>query len=258
METFSFSTLLAVSAEESGALSGLPVKPVWMCYLAGNGPRLWRGAPPGRIRGGVLSASDARLTQIGDPGLFCQQAVRECRARGAFGFWANWSREPTESMETFTAALDAALSEQKLALFVPEPYGGCCPSAHVLISSALCGGTLKQRLTDAVERFGRRRVVLAVERMREDFSLPAPEGRGSRLSPGALERLMQRLHPKVHYAPEFCASYFTYEQDEQTHFVLFDTAEDVKKKLRLAEQLELEYVLMAWQENRELFVRPPS
>ena len=205
MENFTFLTMLAIAAGEAEVLSALNVTPVWMCYQAGNGPRLWRGAPPSRIHGGVLMASDVRLSQLGSPALFCRQAVRECRARGASGFWANWSREPTEDMEGFTSALGAALWEQKLDFFVQEPYGECCPTAHVLISSALSGGTLRQRLGEAMERFGADRVVLAVERMREDFPLPAPEGQGKRLSHDELDRLMQ-LQPRLQYASEFCSS----------------------------------------------------
>lgn len=47
-----------------------------------------------------------------------------------------------------------------------------------MISSALSGGSLRQRLEEAVERYGPQRTTLAVERVAEDFFLPPQPGRG--------------------------------------------------------------------------------
>ena len=90
--------------------------------------------------------------------------------------------------------------------------------------------------------------MLAVERMGEDFSLPAPDGQGRPLGWTRAAEQSRRLGAAVHHSPELCASYYTYPQGEQTHLVLFDTDEDVREKLRLAQRLGVERVLLAAQE----------
>ncbi|MCD7928997.1 MAG: hypothetical protein LUF86_02410 [Clostridiales bacterium] len=222
-----------------------------MAYRAGDGPRLYRAAPPETISGGVLAAEDSRLRQVGGSAVFCQQAVRECRARGASGFWANWSRPAEGPMAALTAELDAALTRQGLTLWVGEPYGTSCPTAQVLISSALSGGTLRGRLNGALERMGKDRVVLAVERMAMDFSLPAVSGQGQPLTQRELAALREQHQPKCWYSGEFCAWYFTYEREGQVHLVLYDDGESVRRKLLLAKELGMAQALVAWAEVKD-------
>jgi hypothetical protein len=251
--------LCAVSPNQGAELNNFPVQPVWLCYRAGNGPKLYRNAPPSAIKGGLLAVSDTALEQIGSNGYFCRQAVRECQARGASGLFANWSKPPSPQMQGLTAALEEALTQQNLSLWVTEDYGSCCTGAKVLISSALSGGTLRLRLKEAAERFTPERTVLAIERICADFPLPAPDGEGTHLSPQAFQELKEAFHPTVHDSPPLCAHYFTYSKENSVHFVLFDTADSVKKKLCLAKELGLSAVFFAWDEvgewAKELF--PP-
>ena len=248
MESFSGELLLALTPEQRGRLRGRRCTPVWLCYSLRNGPRLWRCAAPETIRGGVLMAEDSAQGELGDPALCCAQAVRECEARGAAGFWANWEHPPSPAREALTARLERSLQAAGRSLYVNEPYAACTESARVLISSALSGGTLEARLTEALERYGRPRLVLAVERVAEAFCLPAPSGRGEYLTPGQVEALRRRHGARVHRSRELCESYFTYQDGEQTRLVLFDTDEDVREKLRLAQRLGLERVLLALEE----------
>ncbi|MCD8334711.1 MAG: hypothetical protein LUC35_05100 [Clostridiales bacterium] len=252
MEKSAFPRLFcAVTTGEAQSLKQWPLEPVWMAYRAGDGPRLYRAAPPEAISGGVLAAEDSRLRQVGGGAVFCQQAARECKARGAAGFWANWSRPAEGTMSALTAELDAALDRQGLALWVGEPYGPGCPTAQVLISSALSGGTLKGRLGEAMERLGRNRVVLAVERMAADFALPAVSSQGQPLTRRELAALQERYRPKRWYAEELCAWYFTYEQEGQVHLVLYDDGESIRRKLLLAKELGIAQALVAWAEVKD-------
>lgn len=248
MESFSGELLLALTPEQRFRLRGRSCTPVWLCYRLRSGPRLWRCAAPETVRGGVLMAEDSALGELGDGTFCCAQAVRECEARQAVGFWANWERAPFPALEAFTAQLERALLAAGRVLYVNEAFGGCTRRARVLISSALSGGTLEERLTEALERWGRERLVLAVERTAEDFRLRAPTGRGERLRPGQVEALRRRYAAKVYRSAELCESYFTYQAGEHIHLVLFDTDEDVREKLRLAQKLGLERVLLALEE----------
>lgn len=221
-----------------------------LAYRLEDGPKLYRSAAPEEIQGGILAVDDTPLRQIGSSQFLCRQAVRECRARGAIGLFANWSRKPSQEMAQLTAQLEQALLDAGLALWVPEMYANCVRQAKILISSALSGGTLRRRLEEAVQRYQLQRVTLAVERMAEDFLLPSQNGCGTPLSPQQLEERIRTLHPSVYYSAELCAHYFTYAQGSQIHFVLFDTYGSLRKKWQLASQLGLPYTLFAWEEVR--------
>lgn len=221
--------------------------PVWMCYQAGSRARLYRTHSPTAIRGGILMADDSHLTQMESYDWFCRQTVQECLARHALGFCANWSKAPTAPQRQLTSALETALTQRGLSLWVTEPYADCCTSAHVLISSAISGGTLRRRLCDAIAQYGAPRVTLAIECLSQQFPLPCPTGQGVPLTAVELQRHLD-LHPTLHSAEEFCARYFTLCNDTQTSLVLFDTADTIQQKLRLARDLGLSQVMVAWSE----------
>lgn len=232
-------------------LRDIPVQDALIAHLAyrlEDGPKLYRSTAPEEIHGGILAVDDTPLKHIGNCQFLCRQAVRECRARGAIGLFANWSRKPSQEMARLTAELEQALMDADLLLWVPEVYANCVRQGNILISSAISGGSLKQRLSDAAACYHPRRVTLAVERMAEDFLLPARNGCGSPLSRQQLQERIRTLHPSVYYSAELCAHYFTYSKNGQLHFVLFDTYGSLRKKWHLASQLGLPYILFAWQE----------
>ena len=94
-------------------------------------------------------------------------------------------------------------------LYVTEAYAPFSDSAIALIPSALSGGSLQQRLQEAVERFGAARVALAVERVAEDFFLPSPTGQGMPLTREELRQRLEERAPSVFFSSELCAHYFT-------------------------------------------------
>lgn len=221
--------------------------PFWLCYQAGSGPRLYRCAPQSQISGGVLCAHDGSLDQCGDPAFFCRQVVRECQAVHALGFCANWSRPPVPPIRQLTYTLGNALASRGLTLFVTEPYGEVCQRAKVLIS---CGSavSIRERLKNACELYGPERVVMVYEQICEDHTLPTKQLHGTRLSPQRLEGLVERFSPQIHNADALFLRYFTYEWENQTHFVVFDDESTLRQKLDLAQELGLFGVLSAFQE----------
>jgi hypothetical protein len=148
-------------------------------------------------------------------------------------------------MTRLTVQLEGALEQAGLTLYVNEPYGLCAPRARVFLSSALSGGTLEGRICAARKEYGRERVVLAVERMGEDFTLPAPDGQGRHLGSKSAAEMARTRGLTVFRSEELCASYCTFQEGDSTHLLLFDTDEDVREKLRLAQRLGVERVLLA-------------
>ena len=60
----------------------------------------------------------------------------------------------------------------------------------------------------------------------------------------ALERLRSERGGSVFFDHDLCAHYFTYMAGGEGHFVLFDDAGSICKKLRLAQELGVESAIL--------------
>lgn len=232
-------------------LRGWNVISAHLAYRVGRGPRLLRarGAiPPG---GGLMVVDDQGFDGQGPMGPFCQEVLRECLARNFSGVVLDFEgRLPP--LAQLAVQLEDGLSRRGLALYVQEMYGHCTRRARVLIPSALSGGSLASRLEEAGERFGRDRLVLALQRSAEDFRLPAPTGSGLPLSRKELADRMARLRPSVFFSGELCARYFTYMSRENgAHFVLFDDGDTLRRKMEVARRLGVRTFIAPWADLEE-------
>lgn len=229
------------------ALQGWRVTPAHLTYRLGPGPHLFR-ADSTAPRGGLMVVDDQDFNGLGPAGPLCQEILRECQARNFSGAILDFENR-LPPLEQMAAALDEQFARRGWTLFVPERYASKAPHARVMIPSALSGGSLQQRLEEALERFGESRVVLALEKRAEDFRLPSPSGCGQSLNEQDLEALMNRLRPSVFFSGELCARYFTYMSRENgAHFVLFDDGDTLRRKLDVARQLSIRTFLAPWAE----------
>ena len=176
---------------------GLPVAHV--AYRVGGGPHLFRASIPVSVRGGLMVIDNTGFDGRGEAGPFCQEVLRECMARGYDGILCDFEGHPLQVLAQAVRTLGELTKKRGWPLYVTEAYAPFSDSAIALIPSALSGGSLQQRLQEAVERFGAARVALAVERVAEDFFLPSPTGQGMPLT---REELRQRLEER---APASCA-----------------------------------------------------
>ena len=230
---------------------GLPVAHV--AYRVGGGPHLFRANMPVTLRGGLMVVDNTGFDGRGEAGPLCQEILRECMARGFDGILCDFEGYPVPVLAGAVKALGEACRRRGWPLYVTEAYGGSADSAKVLISSALSGGSLAQRLGEAVQRYGQDRVALAVERVAEDFYLPSPSGQGQPLSLEELRRLMEERSPSVFFSTELCAHYFTYMSRENgAHFVLFDDAGSIRKKLQVARGLGIRQAVLSYPQVEDL------
>ena len=235
----------------AAARFGLPV--AHAAYRVGGGPHLFRANLPLPVRGGLMAVDCAGFTGGGESGLFCQEVLRECAARGFTGVLCDFEGRPLPLLIQILRELEGMLEKRGWPLYVPEHYGSHTSRARVLISSALSGGSLAQRLQEAAERYGPERTVLAVERVAEDFFLPAPDGQGRVLDREELAAMLESRSPSVFFSTELCAHYFTYMSRENgAHFVLFDDAGSIRKKLRLAQAAGISQAVLSYPQVDDL------
>lgn len=232
---------LLAQARETGLTLG------HMAYRVGRGPHLFRSGVPVPLRGGLMVVDSLGFDGQGDPGVLCQEILRECTARGFRGVICDFRGRPLPLLERALTTLDRMLSRKGLTLHVPESYGLCVQTARVLIPSALSGGSLSQRLEEAALRFGSPdRITLAVQRVAEDFFLPSPTGRGQPLTREELTRKIKERAPSIFFSNELCARYFTYMcRESGAHFVLFDDERSICQKLQVAQRLGIRRAIAA-------------
>lgn len=229
-------------------LRGWEVRAAHLAYRLSPGMRLLRLQGGQQLRGGIMAVGDCTADPSGPPETFCLDVERECAARGYRGVLLDFDRR-LPPLSRLIQRLDGLLSRKGVALFVPEYYAPLAPHAKIMVSSAISGGSLSQRLQEVCGRFGSDRVVLAVEKAAEDFLLPALTGSGVPLTPEALEQLRAGIRPTVFFSRELCARYFTYRSpDGGVHFVLFDDPDTMARKLELARQAGIHRFLLPWPE----------
>ena len=245
--------ILAAPPDQARAAQrfGLPV--AHTAYRVGGGPHLFRASIPVTLRGGLMAVDNTGFDGRGEAGPLCQEILRECMARGFDGILCDFEGRPLPVLAAAVKALGEACRKRGWPLYVPEAYGPCSDSALVLIPSALSGGSLQLRLQEAAERYGAGRVALAVERSAEDFFLPSPTGQGAPLTREELQKRMEALSPSVFFSNELCAHYFTYmSRQNGAHFVLFDDAGSIRKKLQVAGALGISSAVLAYPQVDDL------
>ena len=243
--------ILAAPPEDVTAAQAHGLTLAHMAYRVGGGPHLFRSNQPIPARGGLMYIDDGGFDGRGTPDAFCQEVVRECAARGFGGVICAFDRK-LPLLSAVVEQLGPMLVRQGRSFYVSEPYGRCTATGRVLIPTALSGGSLRQRLGEAAERYGAGRVALAVGRTAADFFLPSPDGQGRPLTREELKARLEERSPSVFFSDELCARYFTYmNRQSGAHFVLFDDAGSIRKKLRLAEALGIDRALL-WPEVSDL------
>lgn len=223
-----------------------------VAYRVGEDSVLLRQSVLLQARGGLLAVTDQEAPPIDDPEKLSAAAVRECGRRGYTGVLLDFQSRSPDRL-AFARQLAAVLAQTRRTLYVPEEYGPAVPGAVALICTALSGGDFAQRLREAASAAdGAGKLALDVQRLRMDFTLPARTGEGRPLTAEEFQALTEREAPAVFFSQELCARYFTYTHEGQTHFVLFDDAGTIRKKLQTGAALGYAAAFLMFPEVRDL------
>jgi hypothetical protein len=218
---------------------GLPI--AHMAYRLGNGSHLYRANFPAMPQGGLMMINEDQFDGQGDIGIFCREVLRECTAKKFSGVVFDVESPPTPALTRIISTLSEQTARRGWSFYLPESYTNYSKTAKIMISSALSGGTLQQRLKDAADHYGSDRIVLCIDRSAEDFYLPAPKGAGNPLSRDELKKRIESLAPSVFFSNELCAHYFTYMSRESgAHFILFDDLGSIRKKISVAQEVGIQ------------------
>ena len=122
----------------------------------------------------------------------------------------------------------------------------------MLLCTALSGGTLEGRLNQAAARYGAEHLALDLQRLAMDFPVPCPSGQGTPLTRSQLAALAAGR--STFCSDALCARYFTLTREGRTHFILFDDAQTLRRKLALARSLGIRDALVMLPEVEDILV----
>ncbi|WP_308856142.1 hypothetical protein [uncultured Oscillibacter sp.] len=222
-----------------------------VAYRIGPESQLLRQSLLLQTHGGLLTLGDRDAPPISAPEALCAGILRECARRSYTGVLLDFEARPAADRKVFAAMLAQQLRKTRRTLYVPE---SCAVSGAVpLICTALSGGSFPQLLQEAARQFGgAEHLGLDVQRLRMDFTLPAKSGEGRPLSADEFRALVEKESPAVFFSQELCARYFTYMQDQETHFVLFDDESTLRQKLKTGEAMGFSTAFFMWPEIRDI------
>lgn len=249
------SHLILTAAPEDlsrAAAHNLPV--AHLAYQIGQGFHLFRANIPLGLRGGLMMLGDGGPDvdlASGTPETLAAEVMRECIQRGFHGVVLAFTRT-SPALHAAAAMLSGRLRRQGGALYLPEAYAADSDWARILIPTALSGGSLAARLQEVSGHYGAERICLDIERVRTDFCLPSEKSQGEQLTARELYTLMQEKQPEPYFSQDLCAYYFTYQDDNGSHFVLYDDVGSIRKKLFLASKLGIDHAVLFYPEVEDL------
>ena len=219
----------------TGGASELPALPPGLgCALADPDPE-GNAVPafPGRERvlllGGVLRPERAAAF------------AGACRRQGFSAVLADFDRPSALNVLRFC---DALLRQGVRPILPEESWVSGC-GAELLISSAVSGGTLEERLREALERCPA--LCLDLERLRHRFHLPCPDGQGEPIPPEVLEAHLSK-GGEGGFSRELMCRALPLEEGDESGFILYDDRETLCEKVRLAASLGVRRGFVLWPE----------
>lgn len=211
-----------------------------MAYKIGRDARLYRSEDAAAVEDGYMILSSEGEVRADD--YTVTEIISECKSRRFKGVLANFGAAP------LLTEISKELNELNLRLIVTENLGSDYSSAWVLISSTLSGGTLRRRLSEAVNKYGASRIVLDVERVTREFVPPAYDGEGRFVSREEFETLKARVSPAPFFSQELCCNYFVFFEGGRPHIVLYDNLGSIKNKLFIASSLGIDKAMFLYSE----------
>lgn len=188
-------------------------------------------------------------SSVSDPALMARDILRQCLSGQHSGIILDFPPNRSELIP-LVKELGILCRKYSIPLFLPEsyaPYG----DAFVIVSTTLVGGNLREKLKDAVSRYGAQRIMLDLERTCRDYLLPSPTGNGRCLSQETFRRLSTGC--TRYFSPDQCTRYFTYRNGMESHYIVYDDADTLRKKIAMAEELGIQKALVVYSEVEDLW-----
>ncbi len=243
--------ILASTPEDSRSASSFKLPIAHMAYKIGSDLTLLKRSVGMSQKGGFMLLSDDGYSGSGGSyDALCREIARENKLREYTGLICDFEGDIRPELGKFIEEFDAR--NQNTPLLIRERYSAASKRAHILVASAVTGGSYKLMLSDWIERNGKS-PALEITPLFHDYRLPVGESPTVELGQDGLAALFEKYDPLTFFSSELSANYFTYKDfDGDIHFVLFDDARSIAAKLRIAAAMNCRYAVALFPEIREL------
>ncbi len=141
--------------------------------------------------------------------------------------------------------LDEILHRKNLPFFVPLKYAKYVSHAIILIQSNISGGSLSTFLYEQISSFGESRIALELGISCNKFAIPSYSPDGIVLSKNEFDNIISQHNPSIYFSSELSTKYFTYMEENNGYFVLFDDISTISQKIYLANKFNIQYKFIA-------------
>ncbi|MEG2377756.1 MAG: hypothetical protein RSC43_05285 [Clostridia bacterium] len=140
---------------------------------------------------------------------------------------------------TSACALCDFLLALSITVYVPIECALHCKGAKILVPGIISGGSFREYLGGLAHIYGENRLAVELYYSALDFTMPSAMSSGETLNASELGVLMTDAG-KSFFSSELCCNYFLYEKaNGEAHFVMFDDAHSIKRKIEIANELNL-------------------
>lgn len=220
-----------------------------MAYRIGRDLHLYRSELSGFSRGGLMYV-DSVDSHLGSIRELPKEIANECYYRNFSGIVLAFEKNCSRVLIELVKHLDAQQAEHGLKIYVPQWLGKYTKNSVVLISSHISTGSLEKLLDSACAEYSPNRVALEVECGAVDYSIPCLSEMGRPISAEECERL--KTGRSSFFSRELCSYYFTYHKKNEAHFVLYDNAASIRRKLYVAEKMGIDSGFFYYPEVSEI------
>ena len=192
----------------------------------------------------IMGLSDSTGLKNCDPDRLCRDVVTEYMRRGYAGIVLNIELENTDLDKL--EKICSYLSQKKIIYFLPVELAQISADAKIIVPSSISGGSISQMLKMLTDKYSPSRICMELVRTCSDFEMPSYKPDGTAISADALNELMVTHDAQSFFSSELGCKYFTYRQDGNAHFVLYDDSEMASYKIRLAQTAGFYGVFMVY------------
>ncbi len=221
------------------------------CHISSNGRLRTSLSSPCAKEDLLLLTSEEHCT-FPDPTALCRTLRELCSQFGLQNIAADFPSPVTAEKLRFLSLLSKEFTVSGNRLWIPEEFASASPASGIVVCTAMSGGIFTKRLEEAVNRFGRDRIALDIQRLMMVFPIPSPTGTGTSLSQPEFKKLFLSQRPAVFFSRELCTKYFTYRHNGQLHLILFDDISTLLEKIRIGRQMGVSHFFLSYPEITDI------
>ena len=193
-------------------------------------------------RAPIYSSSKRSLMGIYDYGglslcntdVLIRDIMVEINRRNYLGVLLDFADDP--SIYDVIQRIDYSLSQRHILHFLPVSMAQLSKDAKLIIPSSISGGSFIEMIEFYAEKYPPSRLCMEIVRSRNRFKMPSYKPEGEFLSNDDFAKLTAQFSPSMFFSSDLACKYFTYRDNDETFFVLYDDAETAVHKIRIAEK----------------------